>query len=868
MPNPNTVMLPANVRPVRYELTLAPNLDDFTFEGEEAVDIEVLELTSSVVLNCAEIAIQSSELALQDGSTVSPSEALFNKEEETVTLQFSGDLPVGPARLRLEFTGELNDKLHGFYRSRYTDESGAERHLATTQFEATDARRAFPCWDEPALKATFKVTLRISEHLVAVSNMPATSEIRDSAGGKRVEFAESPVMSTYLLAFIVGDLKSIERRAQDGTLVRVWTTAGNPEQGRFAVDVSARLLAYFNDYFGVPYPLEKMDHLAIPDFAAGAMENWGAITYRETALLVDPENSSALTRQRVASVVSHEMAHMWFGDLVTMAWWSDLWLNESFASFIGDKAVDHLFPEWDMWTQFVSEDTNRGLSLDGLRSSHPIEQEVNDPAQISELFDAISYSKGGAVLRMLEEFLGADAFREGLRRYISRHQYGNARTRDLWDALGEASGEPVAAMMHTWTAQTGYPVVEVETDREADGIRLTASQKRFVYEHIADPDASDDALWHVPLSATAAGHDQPGSALMKEREGRLALAPSDEPTGAWIKVNPGQTGFYRVSYSPTELALLRPAISGLELPAVDRLGVQNDTYALSRAGYVPATEFLSLAEAYAGEVDATVWSDLAANLGGLGTLLADEPFYGRFEAFGRTLFRSAVRRVGWVAQPGEGHLDALLRSTVLGELGGYGDEDTLVEAQALFQRYLEDPGNVHPDIRRVVLHLAAKQGDRSTYEGIWQLQKKATLEEEKVRLLSSLAQFEVPQLLQETLERSLDTADVRSHDTVRLVSAVASNRLGRDMAWDFVKSNWPEFDRRYGDGKFALMQLVSITSRFTTAKMHDDVEGFFKTNPSPGAERTIRQSLERIRLNVAWLVKNRQPLAEWFAERE
>ena len=441
MPKSNAVMLPADVKPIRYALTLTPDLGDFTFRGDESIEIEVLEPTSTIALNSAEIAIQSCTLTLSDGSALSPVETSVNEEDETAAFRFGVELPAGRATLALEFSGELNDKLRGFYRSKYRPQDGdGESHIATTQFEATDARRAFPCWDEPALKARFQVTLLIPSDLVAVSNMPVAAEREEGDGLQRVEFAETPPMSTYLLAFVVGDLRAIEQRASDGTLIRIWATAGMEEQGRFALEVSLKLLDYLNDYFGIPYPLEKLDHLAIPDFAAGAMENWGAITYRETAILVDPESSSARTGQIVATIIAHEMAHMWFGDLVTMAWWNDLWLNESFASWMGDKAVDHLFPEWEMWTQFVSDETNDALGLDGLKNSHPIEQEVNNPAEIGQLFDAISYSKGASILRMLEDFLGGETFQQGLHRYLGRHQYGNARTRDPVGRPGRGLG--------------------------------------------------------------------------------------------------------------------------------------------------------------------------------------------------------------------------------------------------------------------------------------------------------------------------------------------------------------------------------------------------------------------------------------------
>ena len=855
-------MLPTNVRPSAYDLTLQPDLEAFTFRGEVDIDITIREATNEIVMNADEIEIQEARLTRADGSNVEPCCIDFDKEEETVTLGFDEELSVGEARLHLKFTGELNDKLRGFYRSRYTDSDGTEKYLATTQLEATDARRAFPCWDEPDIKATFKVTLIIPSDLVAVSNMSIVRESEVEPGLKKLEFGETPIMSTYLLAFIIGELGCVERTADDGTIVRVYTTRGKEEQGRFALDVSVDLLGYFNEYFGIPYPLEKMDHIAIPDFAAGAMENWGAITYREIAILVDAENTSAGTKQIVASIVSHEMAHQWFGNLVTMAWWDALWLNESFASWMGDKAVDHLFPEWDTWTSFVSQDTTRALSLDGLKNSHPIHQEVTNPAEIGQLFDAISYSKGGSVLRMLEDFLGSESFQRGLHDYLVKHSYDNADTGDLWDALGAASGEPVSEMMETWLNQTGYPYLDAEIERGDTEITVSVEQRRFVYDSIIDDAGEDDTLWHVPLRARSGKSDEVASTLQRGRSASLNVGGG---AGDWVKVNPEQTGFFRVKYRSEDLALLRPAIESLDLSAIDRLGIQSDAYALAKAGIQPASEFLEIAQAYVNEDHAYVWGDLGANLGALDNLLSDEPFFEAYQRFGRELFGPAGARVGWDPKPGEGHLDALLRSTVLGGLGGYGDPDTLAEAGRRFGEYVDDQGKVNPDIRRVILSLTAKEGDSDVYHAMWKLEQDATLEEEKVRLLGALTEFEDQDLLTTTLERSLDTDFVRTHNTIGIMARTAGNPKGKDLAWEFLKTNWSEFDRRYGEGGFGLMTLVSTAGRFTTQEKLEDVERFFTDNPVPAADRTIRQALEAIRLNVAWLEKNRGPLGEWLA---
>ena len=870
MPSADAVILPDHVRPVHYDLTLTPNFDDFTFDGEVDITVQMQPGTTEIVLNCAEIDIKTAVVSWTDMDGLHTQDAAgiaYDAEAETAAISIAGtpdDGLVGNQHLRMTFTGELNDKLRGFYRSQYTNPEGETAYLATTQFEATDARRALPCWDEPAVKATFQVTLNVPDDMAAVSNTPIIEEgPGPNPGVKTVKFGATPIMSTYLLAFVIGDLTHIEKEAADGTVVGIWMTRGKEAQGQFALDTSVKLLSFFNDYFGIPYPLPKLDHLAIPDFAAGAMENWGCVTYRETALLVDPENSSAGTRQRVAEVVAHEMAHMWFGDLVTMDWWDDLWLNESFATWVGTKAVDWLFPEWSMWTQFVNMDTNRAFNLDGLQNSHPIEQEVLNPAEVSQLFDAISYSKGGSVLRMLEHFLTPGAFRRGLNIYLNRHSYANARTTDLWTALAESSGQPVNTIMSSWTGQMGYPVLDVAASATEGGLALEVKQERFVFDSIlTDGDDSDDEeqIWPVPLTVTAAGAGVTATLVNAASDTVTVSAPS-EPD--WFKVNPDQTGFYRVNYTDADWDRLVPVIAEQALPATDRLGIQNDAYALAKAGLLPVTRFLSMAEAYRGETDASVWSDLATNLREIESLIAEEPYLESFRAFGRRLFGPAAQRSGWEAQPGEGHLDSLLRSTVLSQAGVYGDPKVIAQAQGLFEAYQSDPANVRPDLRGVVFSLVAQEGDRALYERIWELERAAELHEEKIRLLMSLARFQQEDLLRETLDRAL-TDDVRLQDTIFVVSAVAANNRGRNLAWDFLKEQWDEFDRRYGSGGFGLMRLVAITNAFTSNEKRDDVAAFFEAHPTPAAERTIRQALERIALNAAWLERNGAELARYF----
>ena len=858
--------LSADVAPEHYRLILEPDLEQFTFTGSVSIDVTVHRAVSEIVLNAAELAASSARVEAPGGLSLSADRIEFDEESERLTLGFPGEIPAGQATLSVAFDGFLNDQLRGFYRSSYAAADGVERRLATTQFEATDARRAFPCWDEPSVKATFDVTLVVPAELEAISNMPIAGVEPAPGGKKAVRFETTPRMSTYLLAFIVGDMACVEAAASDGTLVRVWATRGKEHLGQFALESSVNALAYMNDYFGIAYPLPKMDHIAVPDFAAGAMENWGAITYRETALLYDPEGSAAAAKQRILEVVAHEMAHMWFGDLVTMEWWDDLWLNESFASWMGDKTVDHLYPEWSMWTQFVSHDTNAALGLDGLRNSHSIEAKVDDPAEIRELFDAISYSKGGSVLRMLEDYVGAETFRRGLHDYLSEHAYDNARGMHLWDAInrraqaeGAGLGAPVTELMEAWITQVGYPVVQARIDRSAPGVAV--AQSRFLYDHLLDS-APDATRWPVPISVGQAGAGEISRSVLSTAEGALDVRPG----AGWVKLNAGQTGFYRVAYDEAEWARLGEAIAARELSPVDRLGLQNDAYALMKSGRAPATVFLSLAESFTGETDAIVWGDLAANLKGLETLLAGSAPLDDYRRFAGSLFARIAAEVGWDEQPGDGHLESLRRSTVVGQFGAYGDEATLAEALGRFNAYASDGAPLRPDIRAIVFGLAAQQSDRSVYDTLWRLYHEAGLHEEKVRILGALTRVRDGALLRDVLERSMGD-EVRSQDTPIVLIQAANNAEGRELAWEFVKEQWEELDRRYGKGGFAIMRLVSIGSGFSGADREADVREFFESHPAPSAARTIQQTLESIRLNTRWNELNLGSVGDWLAAR-
>uniref|UniRef100_A0A286XC07 Puromycin-sensitive aminopeptidase n=1 Tax=Cavia porcellus TaxID=10141 RepID=A0A286XC07_CAVPO len=548
-----------------YSLCLKPELLDFTFEGKLEAAAQVRQATNQIVMNCADIDIITASYAPEGDEEIQATGFNYQNEDEKVTLSFPSTLQTGTGTLKIDFVGELNDKMKGFYRSKYTTPSGEVRYAAVTQFEATDARRAFPCWDEPAIKATFDISLVVPKDRVALSNMNVIDRkpYPDDENLVEVKFARTPVMSTYLVAFVVGEYDFVETRSKDGVCVRVYTPVGKAEQGKFALEVAAKTLPFYKDYFSVPYPLPKIDLIAIADFAAGAMENWGLVTYRETW---------------VALVVGHELAHQWFGNLVTMEWWTHLWLNEGFASWIEYLCVDHCFPEYDIWTQFVSADYTRAQELDALDNSHPIEVSVGHPSEVDEIFDAISYSKGASVIRMLHDYIGDKDFKKGMNMYLTKFQQKNAATEDLWESLENASGKPIAAVMSTWTKQMGFPLIYVEAEQVEDDRLLRLSQRKFC---ASGPYVGEDCpQWMVPITiSTSEDPSQAKLKILMDKPEMSVLLKNVKPD-QWVKLNLGTVGFYRTQYSSAMLESLLPGIRDLSLPPVDRLGLQNDLFSL------------------------------------------------------------------------------------------------------------------------------------------------------------------------------------------------------------------------------------------------------------------------------------------------
>jgi puromycin-sensitive aminopeptidase len=851
--------LPCDVVPKKYHIALNIDLKEHKFSGNETIEVLVNQSTDRIVLNACNLEVKK---------------ALFNDVEATITLEeqkevviftFPSLLNLGPGKLYVEFGAALENSMKGLYLSKYVY-NGETKYLATTQFEPTDARRAFPCWDEPSHKATFEINITAEKHFTVLSNTVEVKRepVEGSEEKEMVFFQETPIMSTYLVAFVVGEFEYVETHSADGVLVRVFTSLGNKEKGRFALDIAARTLPFYKEYFDCSYPLPKLDLIAIPDFAAGAMENWGLVTYRETALLVDPKETSAAGRQRVAVVVGHELAHQWFGNLVTMEWWTHLWLNEGFASWIEYLCVDYCCPDYDIWTQFIASDFADALEMDSLKTSHPIEVEVNHPREIDDIFDRISYSKGASIIRMLQTFMGAEVFKRGLQIYLNRHKYSNAKTEDLWAALEQACDAKlnVGEIMRTWTSQMGYPVISVQKGDSGER-SLKFSQTRFI------ADGSEDAtsLWHVPIVLCAAD-DPAGTPLykfvLKERETEITLPDNIGQSVSQLRVNPLRYGFYRVHYCHPDMFSSVCAHLN-QLSAIDRLSVQNDVFALSRAGRVPLADFMKLLPMYSNEKDYTVWADLSGNLRTI-HILVEELGSENVTLYHRILVHlldPVFKHVGWVDSECSRHTDQLLRGLVLTTLGKVGHPPVLEEGRQRFALHCQEKERIASDLRMPVYSMVMRHGDRSEFEQILTLFSNSDLQEEKVRLVRALGNAPL-HILPDVHEFALNEDKVRKQDMAFVLLGCCADRESRRRTWAFVKEKWTPLCKALA-GLFLFNYLIKgLVEDLASEDMYDDVKSFVDSHSNEPGQQAFRQSLENLQVNIRQLERERQFLQDWL----
>ncbi|KAI3640726.1 hypothetical protein MIR68_001604 [Amoeboaphelidium protococcarum] len=868
-------VLPTNVKPTHYDLHVWPNLETFKFNAQVTIDLDVKQDSSEIVLNAVEIEVEEAYLLVDSSSKISVTKVQKIEKEEIVRFQLEKSVASGQkVKLFVKYVGLHNDKMAGFYRSQYEDAvSGKKKHLVVTQFEPTDARKALPCWDEPSLKATFDVTITCDEKYTALSNMNDISTKQVGNGQKEVKFATSPIMSTYLLAMVVGELDYIESHTADEqkTLVRVFTTKGLSEEGRFALDTCVKVLQFFAKYFKIAYPLPKMDLVAIPDFSAGAMENFGLVTYRTVYLLFNEKSSAARAKQNIAYVVSHELAHQWFGNLVTFEWWSDLWLNEGFATWAGWLATDHVFPEWKVWTQFVNDDFQRGLNLDSLKSSHPIEVPVKNPAEIHQIFDAISYSKGASVIRMLANYLGEKDFQTGVCNYLQQFKYRNAQTKDLWAALEAASGKPVGKLMTSWTRQVGYPVVNVEeVGGDSSKLTLQLKQQRF----LASGEVEKDSLWFIPVQVvTSANEAQPSSDILDTKEGRITLPPTSSQqsaAGFFYKLNFEQTGFYRTNYEAKALSNIGTAIKNGKLSKSDRVGILADAFALAESGHTSVVNGLKLLENFKSEDNYVVWNEIAAELGKVRSIWWSEPkvVTDKLKQLSRNMFGPVAKSLGWDYAEKENHLKAMLRTLVIGVAGKSDDADIIAECRKRFDLFIGgNQESIHPNLRGAVFAVVLRNGGVKEYEAVLKIYQETKVADQKLVALGALGSTQDESLLLRTLDFGLSD-QVRPQDIIYVVSPVASNTQGRRLAWKWVKDNWQVLYDRYYSGSMSLLSRIvsSSTEDFSSADMYADVEQFFNGKEVKAISRAIQQSLEKIDTHAKYLQRDRAAVESWASQ--
>ncbi|RDA84820.1 hypothetical protein CP532_3164 [Ophiocordyceps camponoti-leonardi (nom. inval.)] len=878
-------ILPDNVKPLHYRLSLAAmDFAAWTYKGTVTIEAEIVKPTKSIVVNALELKLSRASVTVDQAKSSQAFETTdisYDARAQRATMTFKDELPVARrAAVVIDFEGVINNEMAGFYRSRYhptvpPPESVAVPHdddwhyMLSTQFESCDARRAFPCFDEPNLKAAFDLELEVPSGLVALGNMPVRAERPASRDGfKLVSFETTPVMSTYLLAWAVGDFEYVEaltdRRYNGKRLpVRVYATRGLAEQGRWALEHANKIIDFYSEVFAIDYPLPKADLLAVHEFTHGAMENWGLVTYRTTTVLFDERTSDGRFRNAVAYVVAHELAHQWFGNLVTMDWWDELWLNEGFATWVGWYAVDHLHPDWEVWAQFVNEGMEAAFRLDGVRASHPIHVPVRDALDVNQIFDHISYLKGCSVIRMLANHLGVGVFLSGVSRYLGAHAYGNAKTEALWRALTEASGQDVAALMGPWIGRVGHPVLTVA---EEPG-QVTVKQSRFLSTGDAGPD-DDSTTWWVPLGFEGRKGQTgvvPGLALKAKSE---TLRDVDED---FYQFNSGATGFYRVNYPPERLARLSTQLD--RLSAGDRIAIIGSTADLAFSGDGTTASLLTLILGFRSETHPLVWTQLLDSLGSLRSIFGGDAELRRgINEFERQLIGGMVQKVGWEAAPEEGYLDGMVRKYLIVAAIDSQHKETIDEALRRYDLWVADAEkNPIPPSLRLAVWRSAVRRDPGPAVGVLKKEWATTKSiDGKTICLQAMAAAEDKEVVEkDILSFNFGTSsdDVPAADMHVLGLMMADNPPARDWQWAYVKKNWDACVAKLGNpivvDRFVRMALGG----FVDDSAVDDMDAFFRDKDTTAFNRTLATVTDRVRGRAAYRRRDAASLREWLAAK-
>ncbi len=847
------VTLGRNVLPSNYKIRIEPNMSGPRYSGEEDISVQIIKATNRIRLNAKQLAMKGA-FVTSKGKKQKASIRLI-KDSEELELAFRNKIS-GKASIWISFEGAHNEKLYGFYRSRY-EYNGKPGTMLTTQFEAADARTAFPCFDEPEFKATFDLSLVIGKKLDAVSNM----EIKSAAGSgskKVVTFATTPKMSTYLLYIGVGSYDFLESKL--GKLkIRVVTVPGKGALAGTAMDYARRFIRFYERYFGIKYPLPKIDLLAIPDFAAGAMENWGALTFREAELICDPKKTASATLQRIAEIVAHELAHQWFGDLVTMKWWDDIWLNESFATYMSYKAMDAVFPEWKAMDRYLNLELARAYAADGYRDSHPVSQPVRNIAQIQQMFDDIGYRKGGSVLRMMDDYVGGEIFRRGLNIYLRKNSYSNATRHDLWGALelaAKAAGKSLGidGVASYWINTQGYPIIDV---KEAGG-SLFLSQKRFTISG-----STARGRWPVPVHYSVDGK---APAFLMMRNGRRKLGAGCK---AWVKLNSGQYGFYRVRYPNGMIDSLGSAIKEGKIGAVDAWGIENDLFAGARAGEIPLSEYMDFVRLYLLGAGPPADANISAHVDGLRVadtnISAHDGFRilsfftkwrGETERLTTDYNIALLNRVGWTERKEENTSSKIARGDAMMRLVLVRNPKAIKMAGQLFGRYRRG-ATVDPNLKNAMFMSVAVAGGAKQFDELVALYKRAKLPADQRALLWSFSAFGDVSLLKRALAFSF-SKDVRLQDSGFLPQLISRNPIATDLILEWTIRNWSKLIGLYVPDMNTLPKMVMNLGLQHNYRARRKVVQLFskKANRRQDIELSIKNVLEAIDANIRFIKKN------------
>ena len=826
-------------KPSHYDISLETDVAKKTFRGTVSITGIPANQSASISLHSKDLKIEAAQVNGQDVS--------WQVDDDNDELLLTLATPLNDSQecqVYIKYSGNITETMHGIYPSTFKNESETKTIIGT-QFESHHAREAFPCIDEPAAKATFNFELTCDKDHSVISNTPISSK-KASNDKQTVAFETTPVMSTYLLAFVHGELETLEAKTKHGVRINTWATKDNIRHTSFALDVAVKTLDFYTDYFGIPYPLEKCDLIALPDFSSGAMENWGCITFREAALIVDPKHTPLSYKQWVALVVAHELAHQWFGNLVTMEWWTDLWLNEGFASWVEYLAVDALFPEWDMWTQFVTDDYLRAQRLDSLQNSHPIEIDIANPDEIRTIFDSITYSKGASVIRMLHAYLGAKDFQKGLGEYLKKYAYKNATTKDLWESLEQSSGKPVESFMSTWTNQTGFPFVFVTHTEEGFNMR----QERYL---VSGRD-TNGALWPLPIDST---HTKEQFLL-------------DEAEGSWLtrdhniaKLNTEQTGFYMVRYDDAHFSRLLECFHDKSLSELDRLGLVNDTFQLAKSGRGDTLASLRLIAKSEQEDSSVVWEVMSGQLSSIRRVMDDDEITTAMRPYIRDITRVQLARLGWEESVDDSHFDKLLRPLILA-LASFAEEENVVKEALSRYDTANKPEDIHPDIRSVVYHTAVRHGDELTFNRLLGFYRATNSSQEKQLLASALTDFKQPELHQRAL--NLITSDtVKLQEVSYWIAYAFSNRHAKHSSWQWLQEHWGWLWDKFGSDIMSLSSVPKyVASAFADERFADEFMAFFSNVKTNGIERSVKQAHETILWQAEWRKRDRGPIKTYL----